>query len=166
LNRSPNISIVAAVARNGVIGSGNRIPWHLPQDLRRFRLLTLGHAVIMGRKTFESIGKPLPERRNIVITRSREWARTGCEAVPSIEAAVAAVESAQDAFVIGGAEIYALALALAGRIYLTEIDRDFAGDTIFPVFDLSRWRVVSRERHTLEGNGGFSYSFVEYRRAL
>jgi len=160
----PNIFIIAAVARNGVIGGGNRMLWHLPEDLRRFRRLTLGHAVIMGRKTFESIGKPLPERHNIVITRSREWARSGCKAVPSMEAAVAALEAAQDAFVIGGAEIYALALALAGRIYLTEIERDFAGDTVFPDFDRAKWHAISRERHVLEGADGFSYSFVEYRR--
>jgi dihydrofolate reductase len=166
MNTVSGISVVAAVARNGVIGSGNQIPWRLPEDLRRFRRLTLGHAVIMGRKTFESIGNPLPERSNIVITRSREWVRPGCKAFPSFEAAMGAVEPTQKAFVIGGAEIYALALPLAGRIYLTEIDRDFAGDTTFPDFDRSQWRVISRERHELEGAGGFAYSFVEYQRDL
>jgi len=164
MNQLSGISVVAAVARNGIIGSGNRIPWRLPEDLRRFRRLTLGHAVIMGRKTFESIGSPLPERNNIVITRSREWVRPGCKAFPSFEAAMAAVEPAQKAFVIGGAEIYALALPLAGKLYLTEIDRDFAGDTTFPDFDRSQWRVISRERHELEGTGGFTCSFVEYQR--
>lgn len=154
------------MARNGVIGSGSRIPWHLPEDLRRFRRLTLGHAVIMGRKTYESIGKPLPERNNIVITRSREWARPGCRAFTSFEAAMAAVEPDQKAFVIGGAEIYALALPLTEMIYLTEIERDFAGDTIFPDFDRSRWRVISREPPVLDAAGGFTYSFVEYRRDL
>jgi dihydrofolate reductase len=166
LKQASNISIIAAVARNGVIGSGNRMLWYLPEDLRRFRQLTLGHVVIMGRKTFESIGKPLPGRHNIVITRSREWVRSGCKAVRSMEAAIAALEPGQDAFVIGGAEIYALALSLAGRIYLTEIDKDFPGDTIFPDFDRAEWRAVSRERYFLEGADGFSYSFVEYRRAF
>src|SRR5437899_9252607 len=107
------VAIVAAVARNGVIGHRNRLPWHLPEDLRRFRQLTLGHAVIMGRRTFESIGRPLAGRDNIVITRSPDWSRSDCHAVHSLEAAVAAVRKPQDAFVIGGAQIYALALPLA-----------------------------------------------------
>ena len=156
------VAIVAAVARNGVIGHRNRMPWHLPEDLRRFRQLTLGHAVIMGRRTFESIGKPLAGRNNIVVTRSPVWTRSGCHAAHSLETALAAVHEREDAFVIGGAQIYALALPVASRLYISEIERDFEGDAFFPEFDRSRWREVSRESRVLDGAGGFSYHFVAY----
>lgn len=159
-----SISIIAAVAGNRVIGRGGSLPWHLPDDLKHFRQLTLGHAVIMGRKTFESIGKPLPERSNIVVTRSHEWNHPGCRTAASLGAAMEALAPAETAFVIGGAEIYALALPMAGRLCLTEIERDFAGDTFFPGFNRSEWREESRERRVLEGGDGFPYAFVEYRR--
>ncbi len=156
------VVIIAAVASNGVIGYRNRMPWHLPEDLKRFRQLTLGHAVIMGRRTFESIGAPLAGRENIVITRSPDWTRSDCHAAHSLEAALAAVRARQDAFVIGGAQIYALALPIASRLHITEIERDFEGDAFFPEFDRSRWRETSRESRVLEGVGGFSYHFVAY----
>jgi dihydrofolate reductase len=156
------VVIIAAVASNGVIGYRNRMPWHLPEDLKRFRQLTLGHAVIMGRRTFESIGAPLAGRENIVITRSPDWTRSGCHAADSLAAALAAVRARQDAFVIGGAQIYALALPIASRLHITEIERDFEGDAFFPDFDRSRWRETSRESRVLEGVGGFSYHFVAY----
>lgn len=144
------------------------MPWHLPEDLKRFKRLTSGQPVVMGRKTFESIvattGRPLPSRKNIVITRSREWSRVGCTIVHSFEAALAAAADSRDIFVIGGAEIYALALPSAERLYLTEIDREFEGDTFFPEFDRSRWREVSREPGTALGEDGFAYAFVEYQR--
>ncbi len=170
MSRPSRICIIAAVARNGIIGIGNQMPWHLPEDLKRFKRLTLGHAVIMGRRTFESIiatsGKPLSGRSNIVVTRSREWARPDCRAVYSLEAALAAVREPQDAFVIGGAEIYALALPIASHLYMTEIERNFDGDAFFPEFDRSRWREVSRERNPPRGSEGFSYAFVEYERSV
>jgi dihydrofolate reductase len=156
------IAIIAAVARNGVIGHRSRMPWHLPEDLKRFRRLTLGHAVIMGRRTFESIGKPLAGRNNIVVTRSPDWSCPGCHAAHSLEGALAAVHESQDAFVIGGAELYALALPVARRLYMTEIERDFEGDTHFPAFDRSHWREISREREASVGPGSFDYAFVEY----
>ena len=156
------VVIIAAVAGNGVIGHRNRMPWHLPEDLRRFRQLTHGHAVIMGRRTFESIGKPLAGRNNIVVTRSPDWTRPGCHAAHSLETALAAVHEREDAFVIGGTQIYALALPIASRLYITEIERDFEGDAFFPEFDRSRWREVSRESRVLDGAGGFSYHFVAY----
>ena len=159
---SSRLAIIAAVARNGVIGHRNRMPWRLPEDLRRFRQLTLGHAVIMGRRTFESIGGPLAGRDNIVITRSPDWTRSGCHTAHSLEAALAAVREPQDAFVIGGAQIYALALPIASRLYMTEIECDFEGDAFFPEFDRSRWREASRESRVLDGAGGFSYHFVAY----
>lgn len=145
------------------------MPWHLSEDLKRFKQLTLGHAVIMGRKTYESIvavsGRPLAGRDNIVITRSREWTHSGCRIVNSLEAALATVHEPRSAFVIGGAEIYALALPIATRLHITEIERDFEGDTFFPEFDRSRWREVSRERIAPRGPRGFAYAFVEYERA-
>lgn len=165
----PRVSIVAALARNRVIGRDSRMPWHLPEDLKRFKQLTRGHAVIMGRRTFDAIiaaaGRPLPDRDNIVVTRSPVWIRPGCRATNSLDAALAAAQASAEAFVIGGAEIYALALPRAQRLYLTEIERDFDGDTFFPGFDRSGWCEVSRERRSIEGEEGFSYAFVEYRRA-
>ncbi|HEY6241755.1 MAG TPA: dihydrofolate reductase [Burkholderiales bacterium] len=166
MTRRSRIALIAAVARNGVIGSGNRMPWHLPEDLKRFRRLTLGHAVIMGRRTFESIGKPLAGRSNIVVTRSPDWTRVGCHTAHSLESALAAVHEPQDAFVIGGAEIYALAFPLADRLHVTEIERDFEGDVFFPQLDRSCWREVSRERHASGGAEGFAYAFVEYERGI
>jgi len=170
MSRPPRICIIAAVARNGVIGIGNQMPWHLPEDLKRFKRLTLGHAVIMGRRTFESIiaasGKPLSGRNNIVVTRSREWAHSGCCTVHSLEAALAAVRERQDAFVIGGTEVYALALPIASRLHMTEIEGDFDGDAFFPDFDRSRWREVSRERNPPDGSEGLAYAFVEYERSV
>jgi dihydrofolate reductase len=146
------------------------MPWHLSEDLKRFKQLTLGHAVIMGRRTFESIvavsGKPLAGRDNIVITRSREWTHSGCRTVSSLEAALAAVHDPRSAFVIGGAEIYALALPIATRLHITEIERDFEGDIFFPDFDRSRWREVSRERIAASSAGGLAYAFVEYERSV
>src|SRR3989442_12299730 len=153
------VAIIAAVARNGVIGHRTRIPWHLPEDLRRFRQLTLGHAVIMGRRTFESIGKPLAGRNNIVVPRSPDWTRAGCHAAHSLEAALAAVHEREDAFVIGGAEIYPLALPVARRLYMTEIELDFEGDAFFPEFDRSRWGEGSLESRVVGGADGSSYHF-------
>jgi dihydrofolate reductase len=162
------ICIVAALARNRAIGRGNRMPWHLPEDLKRFKRLTSGHPVVMGRKTFESIvaatGKPLPLRENIVITRSVDWSCAGCVIVHSIGAALDAAGRSRDVFVIGGAEIYALALPLARHLYLTEIDREFDGDTFFPKFDRAQWREISRDPRPPAADEGFAYAFVEYER--
>ncbi|HET7766789.1 MAG TPA: dihydrofolate reductase [Burkholderiales bacterium] len=165
MNLPPRISIIAALARNRAIGRGNAMPWRLPEDLKRFRRLTMGHAVIMGRKTFESIGVPLAGRNNIVITRSRDWSPPGCAAVHSFEGALAMVRGVEEAFVIGGAQIYALAMPLVQRLYLTEIARDFEADAFFPEFERSRWREVSRERRSSGGAESFDYAFVEYERS-
>ena len=165
---APRVSLIAALAKNRTIGRDNAMPWRLPEDLKRFKQLTLGHTVIMGRKTFESIlaamGKPLPGRDSVVITRSREWSSPGCRVAHSIEAALAVAENQKEAFVIGGAEIYALALPLASRLYLTEIERDFEGDAFFPKFNRADWLETSRESHYLDGNGSFDYHFVVYDR--
>lgn len=161
----PRVSIIAAIAANGVIGSGNALPWRLPEDLKRFKALTLGHPVIMGRKTFESIGRPLPGRRNIVVSRNPAFAADGCEAAGSLAAALASCTGTTDeAFVIGGAQIYADALPLADRLYLTEIRMDYPGDARFPAFDRSLWHEAGRERHQSESGIGFEFAVYDRRR--
>ncbi len=159
----PRVTLVAAIARNRVIGAQNGLPWRLPEDLRHFKALTLGHPVIMGRRTFESIGRALPGRRNIVISRNAAFAAAGAETCASLEAAIGACSgTATEVFVIGGAEIYALALPLAQRLCLTEIEADFGGDTCFPDFDRRDWREAARARHSAEA--GFDFAFVTYQR--
>lgn len=161
---TPRITLIAAVARNRVIGAGNALPWRLPEDLKRFKSLTLGHPIIMGRKTWESLGRPLPGRTNIIVSRSADFAAPGGTVVGSLEAAIAmaANAGADEAFIIGGAQIYAQALPICNRLQLTEIDRDYAGDAHFPAFDPAHWRETLRERHHAEA--GFDYSFVTYER--
>jgi dihydrofolate reductase len=152
--------IVAAVARNGVIGKSNALPWHIPGELEHFRAVTTKHAVIMGRKTFESIGKPLPNRRNIVITRDRSLLIEGCETASSLTEAIAMARASDNApRVIGGAQIYAEALPLATELVLTEIDRDYEGDAYFPAVDRAVWREERRVAHSEPG-----VSFCWYRR--
>jgi dihydrofolate reductase len=158
------LAVIAAVARNGVIGIDNKLPWHLPEDLQHFKALTMGHAVIMGRKTWESLPpkfRPLPGRRNIVVTRDTAYAATGATVVHSLEEAAAAAGEAM-AFVIGGAELYRQALALATRLELTEIDADYAGDAHFPDFDRAAWREVARA--TGRSAAGLPFAFVSYER--
>ncbi|HEX3753997.1 MAG TPA: dihydrofolate reductase [Rhizomicrobium sp.] len=155
-----DVVLIAAVAENGVIGKGGAIPWRLPQDMRRFKALTLGHLVVMGRKTWNSLPKkPLPGRRNIVVTRQKDWQGDGATAVGSVEDALAGDGTI---FVIGGGEIYRAALPFATRIELTEIHRAFAGDAHFPAPDRTRWRERNRESHTTPE--GLRYSFVTLER--
>jgi dihydrofolate reductase len=156
-------ALVAALARNRVIGAGNRLPWRLPADLARFKRLTMGAPVIMGRKTRESIGRPLPGRRNIVVTRAPAAAWEGCLVAHSLEEALALARDAAEAFVIGGAELYAQALPRAERLYLTLIDADCPGDAWFPEFDPAAWREVAREPGV--SADGIRYAFVDYVRA-
>jgi dihydrofolate reductase len=141
--------LIAAVSRNGVIGRGGKLPWHLPDDLARFKALTLDHAIIMGRKTFESIGRPLPRRRNLVISRQPGFSAEGIEVFSSLEGAIEAAYAGGDTspFVIGGAEIYAAALPLATRLELTEVREIVEGDAFFPPLDPLAWRLVAREEH-------------------
>ena len=158
------ITLIAALARNGVIGVGNRMPWHISEDLRRFKALTMGHPVVMGRKTFASIGKALPGRENIVISRSRDLDAPGCRVVNTLEAALAVAGGAAEVFVIGGAEIYGLALPLADRLELTEVDVAIDGDAHFPEWERSAWREVARESRSTEGPEGLRFDFVTYER--
>jgi dihydrofolate reductase len=163
---TPIVSLLVAVARNRVIGRDNALPWHLPDDLRRFKALTLGHAVVMGRRTYESIiertGKPLPGRENIVVTRQPGYAAPGCRVVHSLDAALSAAGGAKKIFVIGGADIFALALPLAQRLDMTEVHADVEGDVVFPRYDRGEWREVSREPGA-EAQG-LRYDFVVYER--
>ena len=152
------ISIIAAMARNRIIGRENGLPWHLPEDLRHFKRLTMGHHILMGRKTFESIGKPLPGRTSIVITRNRNYASQGVHCAASIEAALASCKGDDEIFFIGGAELYQQAIAYAERLYLTEIKKDFEGDARFPEYDKTLWHEISRESHV--SAGGLEYDFV------
>lgn len=139
------LAIVVAVARGGVMGRNGALPWHYPEDLRHFRAVTHGHAVIMGRKTYQSVGRPLPDRRNIVVTRDASFAAPGCEVVRSLEEAVVrARETDSEPRVIGGAQIYAAALPLATLLYLTEVQRDVEGDLMFPAWDRAAWRETER----------------------
>ena len=158
------ISIIAAVADNGVIGKDNQLIWHISEDLKFFKHRTSGHAVIMGRKTFESIGKALPNRRNIVISRSPQQATIpGVEWAESFEKALE-MTSQEEAFVIGGGEIYRLALPYADRLILTEVHHNFEGDTLFPPWDKSCWQEIFREDHPCGQNFEHAFSFIEYQR--
>jgi len=159
----PHLCLLAALASNGVIGVAGRLPWHLPADLKHFKALTLGHPVIMGRRTWESIGKALPGRRNIVVTRRAGFAASGAEVAASLEESIALCEGAPLAFVIGGAGLYAAALPIADSLELTEIDAPFDGDTRFPPFDRDAWREVRREPQ--RGADGLRFAFVRYERA-
>ena len=160
---APRVFLVAAVAANGVIGARGKLPWHLPEDLRHFKALTLGHPVIMGRKTWESLGRALPGRENIVVTRAAGYEAPGASVAASLDAALALCLGESVAFVIGGAELYAAALPIADGLVLTEIDRDYAGDARFPDFDRSAWRETQRKPQT--GADGLRFDFVLYERA-
>lgn len=157
------LSIIVAVAENGVIGHNNQLIWHLPEDLKMFKRLTSGHPIIMGRKTFESIGKPLPNRTSIIITKNPEFQIEGCITVHSLEEAIEAANEIEEneAFIIGGAEIYRLALPFADTIYLTEVHHAFEGDTFFPAIDKDIWEEVNRIDHDTDEKHLYKYSFVE-----
>lgn len=165
------LAIIVAAAENGVIGRDNTMPWHLPGDLRHFKRMTMGKPIVMGRKTYESIGKPLPGRTSIVITRNGALQAPGVEVVSSVEEAlmlgecIARRDGVEEVVVIGGAEIYAAALPLADRIYLTEVHASIEGDAALPPIDWSQWREVSRERHAAEPAERYAYSFVYFERA-
>lgn len=156
------VSLIAAMDRRRLIGRDNALPWRLPEDLRHFKATTLGKPVIMGRKTWESLGRPLPERRNIVVSRNAGYAAAGAELAASLPAALALAGDVDEAFVIGGAELYRQALPLAQRLYLTEIDAEFAGDAWFPEFAAAEWREAAREARV--SADGLAFAFVRYER--
>jgi dihydrofolate reductase len=160
----PRISVIAALAKNCVIGIENRLPWRLPEDLAHFKALTLGHPILMGRKTFESLGRPLPGRTNIVITRNPGYRPEGCLVADSIPGAITLCRDADEIFFIGGAELYAQAITLADRLYLTEVDIEAEGDAWFPDYERSTFTEISRESHAGEKGDTVGFDFVVYER--
>ncbi len=158
-------TIVVAISQNHVIGKDNQLLWHLPADLKHLKVITTGHTVIMGRKTYDSVGKPLPNRRNIIITRT-ELAIPGCEVVNSIEGAFTLCEIEAEVFILGGAEIYRQAMPLTDRIYLTIVHQDFNGDSFFPAIDKEVWKQVSREDHQSDEKNKLPYSFITLERII
>ena len=160
----PLVSLIVAMAQNGVIGRGNSLPWRLPEDLKRFRSFTLGKPVLMGRKTFESIGRALPGRANLVLTRDRGWSAPGVTVVHSVEDALARAAASDELVVIGGAEIYRLVLPFARRIYLTHVHADVPGDTFFPDFDPTQWADVECRVHPADEQHAYPVTFVTLER--
>ena len=152
------------MAEHRVIGRDNALPWHLPADLKRFKRLTMGHAVIIGRKTFDAFGRVLPGRRWIVLTRDAAWRRAGVEPVRDLDAAIATLGGEVEVFVAGGAEVYSLALARADRLYVTFVHAVVEGDARFPALDPAEWRLTEDERHQADENHVFAYSFRRYER--
>lgn len=162
--KKPRVNIIAALAKNGVIGIENRLPWRLPEDLAHFKALTFGHPVLMGRKTFESLGRPLPGRTNVVITRNPAYRPDGCLVAASIPAAIALCADADEIFFIGGAELYAQAIPLADRLYFTEIDIEPTGDAWFPDYDRTAFDEVARDPQTGARGDALRFDFVVYER--
>jgi len=158
------VSAVVAIAENHAIGKNNQLLWHLPNDLKHFRLITTGHTVIMGRKTYESVGKPLPNRRNIIITR-QQIEIAGCEVVSSIEEALALCAAEQEVFIVGGAEIYKLAMPLTDRIYLTIVHQSFEADAFFPEISKTEWTEAQREDYAADEKNTIPYSFITLNRS-
>jgi dihydrofolate reductase len=156
----PRIYLVAAVASNAIIGANGRLPWQLPEDLKHFKRLTMGHPIIMGRRTWESLKGPLPGRENIVVTRNRGYAAPGAAVANSLEGALALCAGEPVAFVIGGSTLFEESLPIASGLVMTEIDKEFEGDTRFPDYDRSRWKESQREQHV--SADGTKFDFVLY----
>ncbi len=159
------ISLIVAMATNRAIGLDNKMPWHLSADLKKFKAITMGSPIVMGRKTYESIGRPLPGRSNIIISRNLDYQQTDCLVFNDIKTAIAASsKDAEEIFIIGGAELYKATLPLADNLYLTLINQEFTGDTFFPEIDFKAWSEVSREDISDDPSVNFSYSFLKLSR--
>lgn len=158
------LSAIVAMAANRVIGVHNQLPWRLPADLARFKRLTMGHTLILGRKTYESIGRPLPGRTFIVVTRQRDYAPEGVKVVHSVDAALALAQGDDEPFIAGGAELYAQTMDRLDRLYLTRIEREFQGDTYFPEVDLSTWKLIENEHHPAASPEALPFTFLTYER--
>ena len=161
-----NITLIAAMSDNRVIGKDNQLIWHFPEDLKHFKHLTSGHHVIMGRKTFESVGKPLPNRTNIIITRQTNYEAEGCLIAHSIKEALAMVKGDEQPFIVGGAEIYKQALDFANTIELTIIHGKYDGDSYFPEFDLSIWKLARGEKKEADAKHIHPYEFLTYKKIV
>ena len=157
-----NLTIIVATDSSNGIGINNTLPWHLPEDLAHFKRLTSGHPIIMGRKTFDSIGRPLPNRRNIVISRNTQWQHDGVERVGSLQEALALVAGGADAFIIGGGQIFEQAMPLVGKLVITRIDRKYECDAFFPALSAGEWQEAAREDHV--SAAGLPYAFITYNR--
>ena len=153
------LSIVVAISENNAIGKNNQLLWHLPADLKHFRAITSGHPIIMGRKTYNSIGRPLPNRRNIVITRQTNLTIPNVELVNSLQEAIALCDTENEVFVVGGAEIYKHALALTNRIYLTVVHQNYEADTFFPELKENEWKEIAKEYHQADEKNNVAYTF-------
>jgi dihydrofolate reductase len=158
------LTIIAAVAKNNALGKNNDLIWHLPADLKRFKEITLGHHIIMGRKTFESLGKPLPNRTTIIITRNPDYVVPGCIVVNGLEEAIEAAAADENPFILGGAEIYKQAMSFADILDLTLVHEAFEGDAFFPVIDMSKWTEMSRQDFKADKINKYDYSFVRYKK--
>jgi dihydrofolate reductase len=156
--------LIAAVADGGVIGRSNTLPWYLPADLRRFKRLTTGHTVIMGRKTYESVGRPLPDRKNLVISGSKDFRPAGVTVVPSMEDALKLAKDDGDVFVIGGARVFEAALPVADRLELTRVQAAIPGDVYFPPFNPADWTLATEEKHPADDRNQYPYSFQTFER--
>jgi dihydrofolate reductase len=158
-----NLSIIVAIANHRVIGLNNTLPWHLPEDLKRFKALTLGHHIVMGRKTYESLGRLLPGRTTVIVTRNPHYQVEGALVAHSLEAALVLASGDSEPFLIGGAELYQSGLHLANKLYLTEIHADYQGDAYLPEIDMADWVETARSSHISQN--GLAFSYVEYQRA-
>ena len=155
-----NLSLIVAVANHNVIGINNTLPWHLPEDLKRFRALTTGHHIIMGRKTYESLGRLLPNRTTVIVTRNKNYQVEGALIAHNLQAALTLCAGDTEPFLIGGAELYKEGIQLASKLYITEVHADFDGDAYFEKVDLTQWQELTREKHIAES--GLQYSYVSY----
>tara|TARA_R110001632_G_scaffold42605_7_gene107904 strand:- start:9793 stop:10281 length:489 start_codon:yes stop_codon:yes gene_type:complete len=160
------ITIIAAIGKNNELGKDNDLIWHLSADLKRFKKVTTGHTIIMGRNTFESIGKPLPNRRSVIITRNTSYLQEGCDVVHSLEAAIELIKDEEAAFIIGGAQIYKETIEknLADQLDITQVHQDFEADVYFPEIDAKVWKEVSREDFSLDEKNQYNYSFLQFRK--
>ena len=156
------LCLIAAMDKNNLIGNNNDLPWHLPADLAFFKRTTLGKPIIMGRKTFESIGRALPGRRNIVVTRAAQFSAEGCDVVGSIDTALDLCRDEAEAMLIGGASLYRQSIDRANCMYITRIDHEFSGDTWFPRFDESEWKVEDRQDFAADSRNNYPYSFIKF----
>ena len=159
-----NISIIVAISANNAIGKNNQLLWHLPADLKHFKEITTGHPILMGRKTYDSIGRPLPKRRNIVITRQQGLAIEGAEVVHSVADAISLCKEEEEIFIIGGAEVYKGALALAQKIYLTTVHQNYQADAFFPTISADDWVETHREYHAVDEKNNVAYTFSTLQR--
>lgn len=160
------VSLIVAMDENNLIGSNNGLPWQMPADLAFFKRTTMGKPIVMGRKTFESIGKPLAGRRNIVVTRDPSFSAEGCDVVNSIEAAIALCQDDEEVMLIGGASLYQQSFELATDLYITRIHHQFDGDTWFPEFEKSEWKIENRENFEADHSNHYAYSFTKFVREI